>query len=62
MVELQDKIANSSINTSEVRDYSLVDGVINPDRGSPKSNSTARERDQKAGETDSTADWCSHFQ
>ena len=44
MVELQDRIANSSINTLEVRVYSPADGVINSDLGSPKSNLTLRER------------------
>ena len=33
------------VNTSEVRDFSLIDGVIHSNRGSPKFNSMLRERD-----------------
>ena len=45
MIELQDKIANPSFNTLEIKDYFPQSGMINSDRGSPKSNSMSRERD-----------------
>ena len=45
MIELQEKRSNPSLNTSEVRDYSPQSGMINSDQGSPRSNSTSRERD-----------------
>ena len=45
MLDLQEKIGNPSLNTSEVRDYSPQSRVINSDQGSPRSNLASRIRD-----------------
>ena len=45
MFDLQEKIGNPSLNTSEVRDYSPQSRVINSDQGSPRSNLASRIRD-----------------
>ena len=44
MLDLQEKLNNPSLITSEGRDYLPQSGMINSERGSPRSNPASRER------------------